>query len=168
MVARGWGEGGEELVFNGYRISVVQEEESWRWKVVMVVQQCKCPYFTLNCTLKNSLGGKFLVYFTTIKNLKQVRPKLWSQVHRTISTGSAQSLSHVRLSVTPWTAAHQASLSITNSQSSLKLMTGEKHKMPRVAPAERWDYFYSLLSILIVLFFPNVSSMSIDQRQVWS
>ena len=32
------------------------------------------------------------------------------------------SLSHVRLFVTPWTAAHQASLSITNSQSLLKIM----------------------------------------------
>ena len=32
-----------------------------------------------------------------------------------------QSLSLVRLFVTPWTAAHQASLSITNSQSLLKL-----------------------------------------------
>ena len=35
---------------------------------------------------------------------------------------SAQSLSHVRLFATPWTAARQASLSITNSQSLLKLM----------------------------------------------
>ena len=34
---------------------------------------------------------------------------------------SVQSLSHVRLFGTPWTAAHQASLSITNSQSLLKL-----------------------------------------------
>ena len=38
---------------------------------------------------------------------------------------SVQSLSHVRLFVTPWTAAHQASLSITNSQSLLKLMSIE-------------------------------------------
>ena len=38
---------------------------------------------------------------------------------------SVQSLSRVRLFVTPWTAAHQASLSITNSQSSLKLMSIE-------------------------------------------
>ena len=36
---------------------------------------------------------------------------------------SVQSLSRVRLSVTPWTAAHQASLSITNSQSLLRLMS---------------------------------------------
>ena len=36
---------------------------------------------------------------------------------------SVQSLSHVRLFVTPWTAARQASLSIVNSQSLLKLMS---------------------------------------------
>ena len=35
---------------------------------------------------------------------------------------SVQSLSHVQLFVTPWTEARQASLSITNSQSLLKLM----------------------------------------------
>ena len=35
---------------------------------------------------------------------------------------SVQSLSCVRLFVTPWATAHQASLSITNSQSLLKLM----------------------------------------------
>ena len=36
---------------------------------------------------------------------------------------SVQLLSRVRLFVTPWTAVHQASLSITNSQSLLKLMS---------------------------------------------
>ena len=36
---------------------------------------------------------------------------------------SVQSLSHVPLFLTPWTAAHQASLSITNSQSLLKHMS---------------------------------------------
>jgi len=36
---------------------------------------------------------------------------------------SVQLLSCVRLFVTPWTAAHQASLSITNSQRLLKLMS---------------------------------------------
>ena len=38
---------------------------------------------------------------------------------------SVQSLSHIRLFVTPWIAARQASLSITNSRSSLKLMSIE-------------------------------------------
>ena len=36
---------------------------------------------------------------------------------------SVQLLSHVRLFATPWTEAHQASLSITNTQSLLKLMS---------------------------------------------
>ena len=38
---------------------------------------------------------------------------------------SVQSLSRVQLFVTPWTAAHQASLYITNSQSLLQLMSFE-------------------------------------------
>ena len=40
-------------------------------------------------------------------------------------TSSVQSLSHVWLFTTPWTAARQASLSITNSQSLLKLISIE-------------------------------------------
>ena len=39
-----------------------------------------------------------------------------------------QSLSHVQLFATPWTAARQASLSISNSQSLLKLMSIESVK----------------------------------------
>ena len=45
------------------------------------------------------------------------------QIYTCIS--SVQSLSHVQLFVTPWTAAYQASLSITNSQSLLRLMSIE-------------------------------------------
>ena len=41
------------------------------------------------------------------------------------SFSSVQSLSHARLFATPWTAAHQASLSIINSQNLLKLMSIE-------------------------------------------
>ena len=39
-----------------------------------------------------------------------------------VQFSSVRSLSHVRLFATPWTAEHQASLSITNSQSLLRLM----------------------------------------------
>ena len=39
--------------------------------------------------------------------------------------GSVQSLSHIRLFVTPWIAARQASLSITNSRSSPRLTSIE-------------------------------------------
>ena len=43
----------------------------------------------------------------------------------TFQFSSVQSLSHVWLFVAPWMAAHQASLSNTNSRSSLKLMSIE-------------------------------------------
>ena len=43
---------------------------------------------------------------------------------------SVQLLSRVRLFATPWTAAHQASLSITNPQSLLKLMSIESVMPP--------------------------------------
>jgi len=45
--------------------------------------------------------------------------------HPTVQFSSVQSLSRVRLFVTPWIAAHQASLSITSSRSSFKLMSIE-------------------------------------------
>ena len=48
------------------------------------------------------------------------QPSLYSNSHIHIS--SVQLLSRVWLFATPWTAAHQASLSITNSWSLLKLM----------------------------------------------
>ena len=47
---------------------------------------------------------------------------LWRNTHQ---FSSVQSLSCVRLFATPWIAAGQASLSITNSQSLLKLMSIE-------------------------------------------
>ena len=52
------------------------------------------------------------------------------QSNLTYQFSSVQSLSHVWLFVTPWTAARQASLSITNYRSLLKLMS-IKLVMPR-------------------------------------
>ena len=49
-------------------------------------------------------------------------PKYWSF---NFSISSVQSLIHVQLFSTPWTAAHQACLSITNYRSLLKLMSIE-------------------------------------------
>ena len=46
-----------------------------------------------------------------------------SELHAHLTFSSVQPLSRVRLFATPWTAARQASLSITNSQSLLKLMS---------------------------------------------
>ena len=55
---------------------------------------------------------------------------IWLSLRRPI----VQLLSHVQLFVTPWTAAHQASLSITNSQSLPKLMS-IKSVMPPTIPS---------------------------------
>ena len=49
----------------------------------------------------------------------------WVNVRNYNVFSSVQSLSHVRLFATPWIAARPASLSITNSQNSLKLMSIE-------------------------------------------
>ena len=61
---------------------------------------------------------------------------------------SVQLLSHVQLFVTPWTAAHQASLSITNSWSLLKLMSTKS-----VMPSNHLILCCPLLLLLSI--FPN-------------
>ena len=50
---------------------------------------------------------------------------LFSPPHFFLQFSSVQSLSCVQLFATPWTASHQVFLSITNSQSLLKLMSIE-------------------------------------------
>ena len=52
-------------------------------------------------------------------------PKVLCVCWLEVQFSSIQSLSRVRLFATPWTAARQASLSITNSRSSFKLMSIE-------------------------------------------
>ena len=57
-------------------------------------------------------------------NIQKTKIMAWvpSVQFSSVQFSSFQLLSHVRLFAIPWTAAHQASLSITNSQSLLKLM----------------------------------------------
>ena len=69
------------------------------------------------------------------------------------SLSSFQLLSHVRLFVTPWTAACQASLSIINSQSSLKLMSIES-----VMPSNHLTLCHPLLFPTSV--FPSIRVFS--------
>ena len=56
---------------------------------------------------------------------EEVKAVCCHPAYLTFTQSSVQLLSRVRLFVTPQTAAHQASLSITNSQSLLKLMSIE-------------------------------------------
>ena len=80
---------------------------------------------------------------------------------------SVQSLSHVQLSATPWTAAGQASLSITNSQSLLKLMS-----IKLVMPSNH-QILCCLLLLLLSIFpsirvFSNESALLIRWPKYWS
>ena len=59
------------------------------------------------------------------KRKNQQLSQSYLNLHLLDIISSAQSLSRVWLFATPWTAARQASLSITNSQSLLKLMSIE-------------------------------------------
>ena len=54
-----------------------------------------------------------------------ILPSVLSHLLPSVQFSSVQSLSSVQLFATPWTAAHQASLSITNSRSLPKLISIE-------------------------------------------
>ena len=80
---------------------------------------------------------------------------------------SVQSLSHGQLFVTPWTAACQAYLSITNSQSLLKLMSIES-----VMPYNHLILFHPLLLLPSICpsirVFSNESALCIRWPKYWS
>ena len=72
---------------------------------------------------------------------------------------SVQSLSHVHLFVTPWTATCQASLSITNSQSLLKLLSIEL-----VMPSN--DLILCRPLLLLSSIFPSIRVFFSSSHQV--
>ena len=84
-----------------------------------------------------------------------------------VQFSSVESLSHVQLFATPWTAAHQASLSITNSHSLLKLMSVES-----VMPSNRLILSQPLLlppSIIpSIRVFSNESVLCIRWPKYWN
>ena len=88
---------------------------------------------------------------------KQLSPKIRSD----------QSLSRVRLFATPWIAAHQASLSITNSQSSLRLVSIES-----VMPSSHLILCHPLLLLPpippSIRVFSNESTLRMKWPKYWS
>ena len=80
---------------------------------------------------------------------------------------SVQSLSHVQLFATPWTAAHQVSLSITNSRSLLKLMPIES-----VMPSSHLIFCRPLLLLPptppSIRVFSSESTLLIRWPKYWS
>ena len=86
-----------------------------------------------------------------IKSLFTYLALLWFLSSELFS--SVQSLSRVQLFATPWTAAHQASLPITNSQSLLKLISIES-----VMPSNHLILCCPLL--LLPSIFPSIRVFS--------
>jgi len=91
-----------------------------------------------------------------------------TKIHVTnIHFSSVQMLSPVQLFVTPWTAARQASLSITNSQSLLKLMS-----IKSVMPSNHLILSHPLLLLPSIIpsirVFSNESVLPIRWPKYWS
>ena len=104
-----------------------------------------------------TLAGRF---FTTRANLGS-----WNTPSDQIR--SDQSLSRVRLFATPWIAARQVSLSITNSQSSLRLMSIES-----VMPSSHFILCRPLLLLPpippSIRVFSNESALCMRWPKYWS
>ena len=103
------------------------------------------------------------LYIKRLYDLRVVNIMLWLLLYIVV----VQSLSCVWLCVTPWIAAHQASLSFTISQSLLKLMSIES-----VMPSNHLVLCHPLLLLpsifLSIRVFSNPSSLCIRWLEYWS
>ena len=110
--------------------------------------------------LQSSVFGLFLRFI--LKNCLRI-------INVSLQLSWVQSLSRVWLFATPWTAAHQASLSITNSRSLLKLMSIES-----VMPSNHLILCHPLLLLLPPSIFPSIrvfsneSALPIRWPKYWS
>ena len=125
----------------------------------------KCLLSSLHCCTKFCCPGPtrlwvmaippHLLYFQTFMELRRV------------GSYSVQSLSHERLFVTPWTAALEASLCITNSRSLLKLIS-----IKSVIPSNHLILCHPLLLVSsifpIIRVFSNESVLPIRWPKYWS
>ena len=105
--------------------------------------------------------GHSVYLWICFQRFKKIRNKA------NIEKGSVQSLSHIRRFATPWITAHQASPSITNPQSSLKLMS-----IKSVMPSSHLILCHPLLLLPPIppssrLFF-NESTLHIRWPKYWS
>ena len=88
---------------------------------------CMCVYKTLSFLWHNSgfICPNHLPVYSRILLVETEFSKIWILCFPYFNFSLVQLLSCVQLIVKPWTAARQASLSITNSQRLLKLMSIE-------------------------------------------
>ena len=92
---------------------------------------------------------------------------MWSIISVFVHLVSVQSLSRIRLFSTPWITARQASLSITSSRSSLRLMCIEL-----VMPSSHLILFHPLLLLPpippSIRVFSNESTLCMRWPKYWS
>ena len=122
----------------------------------MCMYMCACVLLFFSGSLEFKLHKTFSMQ---LKN-RFLGLSLWS-------SGSVQSLSHVQFFATPCTTACQASLSITNSQSLLKLMSIES-----MMPSNRLILCRPLLLLPSIFpsirVFANGSVLPIRWQKCWS
>ena len=109
---------------------------------------CKGPVAVMSVLCEDSVAGTKLVRAGSLGKWAGSGPCGNSQAYCWV-----ESLTCVRLFVTPWTAAHQASLSITNAWSLLKLMSIES-----VMPSNHLTLCHPLL--LLPSIFPSIRTFS--------
>ena len=98
--------------------------------------------------------GAFICFF--FQFIKRAYWYTFREGMHNVTTHFSSALSHVRLFVTPWTAAHQAFLSITNSLSLFKLMSIES-----VVPSSHLILCRPLLLLLSI--FPSITASQMSQ-----
>ena len=99
-------------------------------------------------------GSKVLQFRLAIPVL--LHYKVLTSARHLVGISSVQSLGHVRLFATPWTAASQDTLPITNSQSLLRLMSTES-----VMPSNHLILCHLLL--LLPSIFPALGSFQMSK-----
>ena len=114
--------------------------------------RCFSPW---NSSGKNTGVGSHSLLQRIYPGVKARSPVLKTDSLRSESFSSVQSLSHVRLFANPWTAACQASLSITNSRSLPKLMSIESEIL-----SNHFIFHHPLL--LLPSIFPNIRVFSYE------
>ena len=129
--------------------------------------QDQVHYKTLNVQAgpKEASRAKLIWHVFSSLNFFLTFPKYLLSVN--CISQSVQSLGHVPLFAAPWNAAHQASLSITNSQSFLRLMSIEL-----VMPSSHLIFCCPLLLLPSIfpsiMVFSNESVLRIRQPKYWS
>ena len=158
------------LFFNSCSFSV-STISTWQWNLMLFKASlsfltCLPPFFYFlifhfpsNCASRTFFFIYSLLFFLCLDLF------VWKICFMGIS--SVQLLSRVQIFATPWIAARQASLSITNSQSSLRLMS-----IDSVMPSSHLILYHPLLLLPpippSIRIFSNESTLRMRWPKYWS